>query len=515
MGKSFWIWLLVGISLACSEKKVDLPQKEATDTYREAYRPQYHFSPQAHWMNDPNGLVYHDGEYHLFYQYYPEATVWGPMHWGHAKSKDLVHWEHRPIALFPDGKGLIFSGSAVVDVQNTSGFGTDGTPAMVAIFTYHNMAGEKAGRNDFQTQGIAYSLDQGETWTKYEGNPVLPNPGIRDLRDPKVFWHEASGQWIMALVAGDHAKFYRSPDLKTWEYLSDFGKDAGAHGGVWECPDLFELPVEGSDETKWVLIISIGNGGPNGGSATQYFVGDFDGPTFTADHQAWKWLAWGTDNYAGVTYNHTPGGKRTFIGWMSNWQYALKTPTETWRSAMTLPRHLGLRKTGDTYQLTNYPVPAVGQLATEKETSEFEIAPNESRTWTMDELGRSRLQLNTNGREFELTYANDFGEQTRIRVNGASDLIMVNRTRSGETDFHYEFGNKLHYMDIEGLAAGRIEFSVFLDWSSIELFVAQGQWAFTDQLFPSVPYTQLTITNKSGTALSVSDFGLSPLRSIW
>ena len=205
-------------------------------------------------------------------------------------SRDLVHWEHKPIALYPDEHGLIFSGSAVVDKNNTTGFGKNGETPLVAIFTYHSMEGEKEGRTDYQTQGIAYSLDNGITWTKYEGNPVIPNPGIKDFRDPKVFWHEASSSWIMALVAGDHAQFYTSKDLKDWKYMSDFGKTQGAHGGVWECPDLFPLPVQGSEEEKWVLLISINPGAPNGGSGTQYFVGDFDGTTFTSQQQEPKWL---------------------------------------------------------------------------------------------------------------------------------------------------------------------------------------------------------------------------------
>jgi len=274
--------LFMGCKIEPSNKSIE--KNIGYSKFKEPFRSQYHFTPERGWMNDPNGLVYNNGVYHLFYQYYPHATVWGPMHWGHATSTDL----------------------------------------------------------NFQTQGIAFSLDNGETWTKYAGNPVIGNKGTRDLRDPKVFWHEATKSWIMALVAGNHVKFYRSQNLKDWGNISDFGIDQGAHGGVWECPDLFPLKVEGSDKEKWVLIISIGNGGPNGGSGTQYFVGDFDGTTFTSDQKEYKWLDWGTDNYAGVTYNQVPNGDRIFIGWMSNWQYALTTPTSNWRSAMTLPRKLTL-----------------------------------------------------------------------------------------------------------------------------------------------------------------------------
>jgi beta-fructofuranosidase/levanase/fructan beta-fructosidase len=260
------------------------PETPAEDAYyQEPHRPQFHFSPEANWMNDPNGMVYYEGEYHLFYQYYPDSNVWGPMHWGHAVSTDLVHWEHLPIALYPDSLGYIFSGSAVVDWNNTSGFGEEGNPPLVAIYTYHDPAGAAEGRNDFQTQGIAYSLDKGRTWIKYAGNPVLENPGLVDFRDPKVIWDEDSGQWVMVLAAFDHVKLYGSADLKAWDYLSDFGREWGTHGGVWECPDLFPMQVEGTAEKKWVLIQNLNPGGPNGGSGVQYFVGDFDGTHFRVD----------------------------------------------------------------------------------------------------------------------------------------------------------------------------------------------------------------------------------------
>jgi sucrose-6-phosphate hydrolase SacC (GH32 family) len=236
-------------------------------------------------MNDPNGMVFHNGEYHLFYQHNPDSTVWGPMHWGHAVSKDMIYWEHLPIALYPDSLGTIFSGSAVVDNNNTSGFGTAVNPALVAIYTYHDAEGEKAGRKDYQNQGIAYSLDNGREWITYDQNPVLRSPGIPDFRDPKVMWHEKSQQWIMALAVVDRISFYSSPNLKDWTKESEFGANIGAHGGVWECPDLFELQVEGTQDKKWVLLVSINPGAPNGGSGTQYFIGDFDGKNFTLDEQ--------------------------------------------------------------------------------------------------------------------------------------------------------------------------------------------------------------------------------------
>ncbi len=252
-------------------------------TKDDKYRPDYHFTPQNSWMNDPNGMVFHNGEYHLFYQYYPDSTVWGPMHWGHAVSTDLMNWEHLPIALYPDSLGYVFSGSCVVDHQNTSGFGTNENPPMVAIFTYHNQKWADNGRLDFQYQAIAYSLDNGRSWTKYDRNPVLKNNGNIDFRDPKVFWHQASNRWIMSLAVWDHISFFSSPNLKDWTHESDFGENYGSHAGIWECPDLIKLEVENSDEKKWALLVSINPGGPLGGSATQYFIGDFDGHQFRLD----------------------------------------------------------------------------------------------------------------------------------------------------------------------------------------------------------------------------------------
>jgi len=249
----------------------------------EPHRPTFHFTPPSKWMNDPNGMFFYEGEYHLFYQYYPEGTTWGPMHWGHAVTKDLVTWEHLPIALYPDSLGYIFSGSAVVDHQNTSGFGIDGEPPIVALYTYHDMEKEQAGAIDYQSQALAYSNDRGRTWVKYEGNPVLPNLGIRDFRDPKVIWDADSKQWVMVLAAWDEVQLFGSPNLKEWNALSSFGKTYGSHAGVWECPDLFPMIVEETGEKKWVLLLSINPGSPNGGSGTQYYVGDFDGTQFILD----------------------------------------------------------------------------------------------------------------------------------------------------------------------------------------------------------------------------------------
>jgi len=261
MGTKILIWILVSGILISSCSRRDSKESAHAGTltgyYKEQYRPRFHFSPEANWMNDPNGMVYLDGEYHLFYQYYPDSTVWGPMHWGHAVSTDLLRWKHLQVALYPDSLGYIFSGSAVVDTKNTSGLGSETNPAMIAIFTYHNPEAERAGNKTFQNQGIAFSTDKGRTWIKYSGNPVLRNPGIRDFRDPKVFWHDPTGRWIMILAVQDRVHFYSSPNLLNWTFESEFGKGIGAHGGVWECPDLFLLKIEGSEISKWVMFISI------------------------------------------------------------------------------------------------------------------------------------------------------------------------------------------------------------------------------------------------------------------
>lgn len=488
------------------------PQEESW--YKEEYRPQFHFSPKEKWMNDPNGLVFNQGVYHLFYQYYPEDIVWGPMHWGHAVSEDLVHWKHKPIALYPDEHGYIFSGSAVVDKNNTSGFGENGEAPLVAIFTYHSKEGEEAGRMDFQTQGVAYSLDNGNTWNKYEGNPIIQNDGIKDFRDPKVFWHESSQSWILTLVAGDHAKFYTSKNLKDWTYLSDFGKSQGAHGGVWECPDLFPLQVDGSEEEKWVLIISINPGAPNGGSGTQYFVGDFDGKVFTSNQKEPKWLDYGTDNYAGVTYNNVPGNGRFFIGWMSNWNYAQDTPTKKWRSAMTVPRKLSLHKVVDDYFLANYPIDKISDLTNSTLVNEVEVAANTSDTLQVEGLNQSEIRLRTAAKNFKLLFKNELDEVLVLSMDSKNQVFTIDRTLSGKVDFQEDFGAKKHVAPLKGMKENVLEFKILMDWSSMELFVDQGMLSMTEQIFPTVPYHTLIIVNEDEQAPIVIK-SIKRMESIW
>lgn len=506
----FLFVLLVGCKKASQNAAEVTPQ--FTSNYDEPYRLQYHFSPPAKWMNDPNGLVYNDGVYHLFYQYYPDDIVWGPMHWGHATSTDMVHWEHKPIALYPDEHGLIFSGSAVVDHNNTSGFGKDGVAPLVAIFTYHLMEGEQAGRKDYQTQGIAYSLDNGDTWTKYEGNPVIGNDGIKDFRDPKVFWDKTTEQWVMVLVAGDHAKFYRSSNLKDWIHMSDFGKDKGAHGGVWECPDLFKLRIDGSYDARWVLLISINPGAPNGGSGTQYFIGDWDGETFTTDQEEPLWIDYGTDNYAGVTYNNEPNQERLFIGWMSNWNYARNTPTEVWRSSMTLPRSLKLKEFKEGLRLTNYPYDKVDTLVYDREPVYAADAPGQVYFDSVP-LNQHRIQFKAPTNETTLfILSNDKREEIELGFFPQDSLLTFDRTQSGLVDFEPSFGAERHSQPFTPNGE-EMDVTVYIDASSIEVFVDWGRYVFTEQIFPTIPYDEVQVVNQSKSG--VRNFRIDSIPSIW
>lgn len=470
--------LLLG---ACAPKKTEQVAAEY-----ETFRPQFHFTPKTGWMNDPNGLVFYEGEYHLFYQHYPDSTVWGPMHWGHAVSTDLIHWEHLPIALYPDSLGYIFSGSAVVDWKNTSGLGTSEQPPLVAIFTYHNAAGERAGKIDYQAQGIAYSLDKGRTWTKYDHNPVLANPGIIDFRDPKVAWNEVSNQWVMTLAVKDHIEFYGSPDLKKWNKLSEFGKSLGAHGGVWECPDLFPLKDEAGN-THWVLFVSINPGGPQGGSATQYFVGSYDGKNFTPQDTLTRWIDYGADNYAGVTWSDIPAtdGRRLFIGWMSNWQYANVVPTKAWRSATTLPREVMLNKKDQIFELKFKPATEIKSIV-QNPKSFTGVASLES------PLSLIEFTVDAGSQNFILTLSNDKSE--KVIISAADGLFSVDRTTSGIANFSNVFP-AINKMDISDVQIRNIK--VYLDLASVEIFINDGERVMTEILFPEAPYANVKLQSLS------------------
>ena len=529
----FLLWFSILFS-SCSEKQNDpSPEENVNSYYKEQHRPQFHFSPEEQWMNDPNGMVFYEGEYHLFYQHYPDSNVWGPMHWGHAISEDLLHWNHLPIALAPDDLGHIFSGSAVVDWNNTSGFGQNSQPPMVAIYTYHKMEGEKAGRNDYQTQGIAYSNDKGRSWTKYYGNPVIPNPGIKDFRDPKVIWDDRSSQWVMVFAAYDHVKIWSSPDLKSWTHLSDFGREWGNHGGVWECPDLFPLTVEGTDEQKWVLLLSINPGSPNGGSGTQYFIGQFDGKTFTLDEQFASalvendgktaiWIDYGRDNYAGVTWSDIPDddGRRIFMGWMSNWDYAQIVPTYKWRSAMTIPRELILKNTSAGPRLFSVPVDELANnrttainLETQDVEGELDLTDKLDGNLSQVEIELTLITPQGSGSGIILEFSNSKNERYLIGYDADRKEYFSDRRQSGKIDFSPKFGEVVHYAP-RIVNDQEMTLHLFMDVSSAELFADGGASALTDIFFPSEDYNRLKILSGEG-MIQIKSGKISKLNSIW
>ncbi|MDO5608375.1 MAG: GH32 C-terminal domain-containing protein [Capnocytophaga sp.] len=446
----------------------------------EKFRPSYHFTPPYGWMNDPNGMVYKDGIYHLYYQHNPYGSLWGNMTWGHAQSKDLVHWEHQPLAIFPDAWGTIFSGSSVVDHNNTAGFGKG---AIVAVYT-------SAGDN--QTQSIAYSLDNGKTFTKYDKNPVLVS-SVPDFRDPKIIWHEASQKWIMSLAVGQEIQFFSSPDLKNWTEESRFGEGQGSHGGVWECPDLFELPIEGTDKKQWVFIVSIGDNGPFGGSATQYFIGDFDGKTFTNRYpDATKWMDFGKDHYATVTWAGIPDNRIVAIAWMSNWKYAQNVPTTQFRSANSVPRELFLFEENGTVSMGSRPVKELDLLASGKpETASFSVK-NKTVRKPLPSSGAYRIDLkikNNNASEIAFNLTNRKGETLKMTIDVKKGEFVMNRNESGLTDFSADFPatTKAPFNSVEE----EYFLTLFIDKSSIEVFGNNGKFAMTNLVFPTENYDSL------------------------
>ncbi|MFP4845122.1 glycoside hydrolase family 32 protein [Winogradskyella sp. PE311] len=500
-----------------SETETSIVSTENLD--EEFYRPNYHFTPKANWMNDPNGMFYLNGTYHLYFQHYPDGNVWGPMHWGHATSKNLIQWKEQPIALYPDELGLIFSGSAVVDKENTSGFGKDGIIPVVAIYTYHNMDGEKAGDIDFQTQGIAYSLDEGMTWTKYSDNPVIKNPAIKDFRDPKVIWDNQTNKWIMSLAAGNKVMFYSSSNLIDWTLESEFGEDKGEHGGVWECPDLFPMKVENSDETKWVLLVSINPSAPNGGSATQYFIGDFDGHKFVLDKDFEQqlqqknsiWLDYGRDNYAGVTWSNIPksDGRHLFIGWMSNWDYARDVPTFKWRSTMTIARELKLKNKNNAYYINSLPVGELDKFA-ESKLSRALLQNDELTKLLKDvDLNFERLRLgftlnNLKNDSYNLVFHNKVGDSLILGLDNANHELFIDRRKSGKVDFSEKFAPRISKTKLPNSLAA-LPVQILLDKTSVEVFYNNGEIVMTELFFPNEPFVQFSIISDDD-SFTIEDF---------
>ncbi|CAN5602396.1 hypothetical protein BH23BAC1_BH23BAC1_09260 [soil metagenome] len=472
--------------------------------FLEPYRPQYHFTPERNWMNDPNGQVYFDGEYHLFYQYNPYGITWGHMSWGHAVSKDLLHWEHLPVALEEEDGIMIFSGSAAVDDNNTSGLCPPGEPCMIAIYTGHT--------EELQNQHIAYSHDRGRTWTKYEENPVL-DINKKDFRDPKVFWHEELNQWIMSLaLPTEHMiSFYSSQDLKSWNFLSSFGPE-GDSSRIWECPDLFKMKVAGSDLEKWVLLVSY-NG--EGGSDMQYFIGEFDGKKFINDNPKKLVLQpdHGSDFYAAVTWNNTPDDRRILQGWISNWQYGEKFPTFPWRSAQSIPRTLDLVHTPEGLRVAQKPVQELQKLRSELENITNISVSNEH-------------QLETSGKALELIVeivpgeAKEFGlkvfkgkeNETLIGYDAGRKSLFIDRRNSGITNFHEAFPD-IYYAPIN-LNGGNLILNILLDHSSIEVFGNDGLSVLTCRVFPGGDDTSVSLYSKGGD-MTVNNFRSWNINSVW
>ena len=500
-------------------------------TNTDYYRPSYHFTPLYGWMNDPNGMVYKDGEYHLYFQYNPYGSKWGNMHWGHAVSRDLIHWEHLEPAIARDPVGHIFSGSSVVDKKNTAGFGKD---AIIAIYTNNSV-------NHDEVQCIAYSNDNGRTFTKYEGNPVLtPFDGLKDFRDPKVFWYEKDKCWFMIVSADKETRFYKSKNLKKWDYVSAFGKGLGQQPCQYECPDFFQLPVNGDEKNKkWVMTMNINPGCWFGGSATEYFVGDFDGKNFTCpDANEVKWLDWGKDHYATVTFSNT-GSRVLAITWMSNWQYANLTPFKQNRGANGLPRELKLYEKNGKYYISEDVAPEAlalrkstkelgsqtveGEKAFAGATSGMEGAFEIEADVTADANGIAGIELYNNKRE-----------RTLIYIDMKEGKVVMDRTESGLTDFGKQsvphdielawdkqraaegkqparIENSINYKNDFALATwaplslcqeGKKTFhlDIFADKSSIELFVDGGRIAMTNLVFPVAPYENVKLYSQGGKA---------------
>lgn len=474
------------------------PDKENTeedggvtnDIYNELYRPRIHYTPAKNWMNDPNGMVYVDGVYHLFYQYNPKGNDWGNMSWGHAVSTNLIEWKEQAVALERDALGNIFSGSAVCDVENTAGFGKN---AIVALFT-------SAGSH--QQQSLAYSTDGGKSFVKYGKNPVIANSSEADFRDPKVFWHRETGQWIMALAKGwkCEIEFWSSGNLKNWKKLSSFSIPISAcNKGQWECPDLLRMNYQGKD--KWVLIVSVNPGGPVSGSGTQYFVGDFDGTSFVADERNYPlWLDYGMDNYAGVTWSNVEN-RQIIIGWMNNWNYAGSVPTKPWRSAMTLPRELNLIEWNGEPILASTVVTEIEKIAGEWQ----DIASGSLGTSDAYQL-KLELDLTKN---VTIILKNAEEEYLEMSVNASTRQLITHRT--GKTG-QYSFSSNFSIPSIKSplhTSGNKVVLDIFVDRSSVEVFTENGSMVQTNLVFPNSIYNQLVVEGQS------IDGKFRELKSIW
>ena len=455
-----------GISTFTCWKNIKTAESFDT-TNREQYRPLYHHTPAYGWMNDPNGMFFKDGVWHLYFQHNPYGSQWENMTWGHSTSTDLIHWTFQGDPIQPDAWGAIFSGSSVVDKNNTAGFGEN---AIVALYT-------SAGEN--QTQSMAYSTDNGKTFTKYDGNPIITS-NVPDFRDPHMFWNEDIKKWNMILAAGQQMNIYSSDNLKDWKFESSFGAEYGSHGGVWECPDLMKMKVRGTDKEKWMLVCNINPGCPFGGSATQYFVGDFDGHKFTCESkpEVTKWMDYGKDHYATVTFDNAPNGRHVALAWMSNWQYANQVPTMQYRSANSIPRDLGLFEyKGNTY---------CSVTPSEEITAARCKKPSKSLSEACE------MVVNLKG-DATITLSNSKGEKVVMTYKAKDETFSMDRTLSGKTDFSSDFAA----ITTAPVYGKMNKLRIFIDKSSIEVFDNDGKMAMTNLVFPTRPYDKVTIKGKT------------------
>lgn len=463
---------------------------KVSDTFdsanREKFRPVYHHTPVYGWMNDPNGMFYKDGVYHLYFQYNPYGSMWGNMTWGHSTSTDLVHWTDEGTPIVADAWGTIFSGSCVVDKDNTAGFGKG---AVIAFYT----SAKPSPWGDVQAQSMAYSLDNGKTFTKYEHNPILTS-SERDFRDPKVFWYAPGKHWVMMLAVGQEIQIYSSSNLKDWTKESSFGAMQGAHGGVWECPDLVEVPVEGTKEKKWVLICNINPGGPFGGSATQYFVGHFDGKVFVNESPTLtKWMDWGKDNYATVTWSNAPAGRCIALGWMSNWQYANNVPTTQYRSTNTIARDLTLYKVDEELYLRSKPSAEIEKARGKKiNLPAFKVSGiHEVESLLTDNNGAYELDMtieNAGSSKIAFSLVNGKGEKVSMYYDVVRKQFVMDRSVSGVVDFSRDFP-AVTVAPVDN--TDTIHLRLFVDRSSIEAFGEDGKFVMTNLVFPAEPYNKL------------------------
>ena len=521
--------LLISGYSACDREDVQAPYTALTAdiNFQERYRPQFHYTTPQNWMNDPNGMFYFDGQYFLHHQYNPHGDTWGHMSWYQAVSNDMVHWEHKGVVIPEEGNEMIFSGGAIVDYQNTSGFGEDGQVPIIATYSSHyTYTEEEVGEGEptfEQVQSLAYSLDGGRTFTKYEGNPVL-NHEDPDFRDPNVKWHEESDQWVMVVALPTQRKvaFYGSPNLREWEHLSDFGP-AGGVDGIWECPDLFELAADGDpDNTRWVLHVDMNPGAIAGGSGSQYFIGDFDGTTFTLDPQFSEddilWTDYGTDFYAAISWSNIPpdDGRRLWLGWMSNWKYAGVKPTSPWRSAQSVPRSVELATVDGSLRMIQKPIVELQQLRNgHRRVENLVISENLS----LDDRGiygkayelKLTLEAGT-AEDFGLLVRSGGDERTRIGYDTGREVLYIDRRQSGEVDFHERFAT----VSEAPLSIGEdpLELHILVDWSSVEVFAQGGRKVFTTRIFPDPESQGVSLFSEGGEA-TLRHLDFWTLDSIW